>query len=86
MGFERANVVTTDIYFVLPTVYFQSQLIGKIYTEYGTAPNTAYCDISLHKFDAQLARALPGIHALSGRDYTSCFTGKGQFFVKICEI
>ena len=67
-------------------VYFQSQLTGKIYMEYGTAPNLAYYDISLHTFDVQLVQALPGIHALSGCNSTSCFIGKGQYVLKICEI
>ena len=54
--------------------------------EYGTAPNLAYYDISLHTFDAQLVQAFAGIHALSVCDSTSCFIGKGQYVLKICEI
>ena len=61
-------------------------MTGKIYMEYETAPNLAYYDISLHTFDAQLVQALAGIHALSGFDSTSCFIGKGQYVLKICEI
>ena len=42
LGFERVNVVTIDTDVVVIAVYFQSQLTGKIYMEYGTAPNLAY--------------------------------------------
>ena len=86
MGLERVNVVTIDTDVVVPTIYFQSQLTGKIYMKYGTDPNLAYYDISLHTSDAQLVQALPGIHALSGCDSTSCFIGKGRYVLKICEI
>ena len=86
LGFERVNVVTIDTDFVVLAVYFQSQLTGKIYMEYGTAPNLAYYDISLHTFDAQLVQALPGTNALSGCDSTSCFIEKGRYVLKICEI
>ena len=86
LGFEQVNVVTIDTDVVVLAVYFQSQLTGKIYMEYGTAPNLAYYDISLHTFNAQLVQALPGIHALSGGDSTSCFIGKGWYVLKICEI
>ena len=61
LGFERVNVVSIDTDVVVLAVYFQSQLTGKIYMEYGTAPNLAYYNISLHTFDAQLVQALPGI-------------------------
>ena len=86
LGFERVHVVTIDTEVVVLAVYFQSQLTGKIYMEYGTAPNLAYCDISLHTFDAQLVQALPGIDAVSGCDSTSCFIGKGRYVLNICEI
>ena len=86
MGFERVNVVTIDTDVVVLAVYFQSQLTGKIFMEYVTAPNLAYYDISLHTFDAQLVQAFAGIHALSVCDSTSCFIGKGQYVLKICEI
>ena len=86
LGFERVNVVTTDTDVVELAVYFQWQLTGKIYMEYGTAPNLAYYDNSLHIFDAQLVQALPGIHALSGCDSTSCFIGKGRHVLKTCEM
>ena len=86
LGFERVNVATIDTDVVVLAVYFQSQLTGKMYMEYGTAPNLAYYDISLHTFDVQLVQALPGIHALSGCNSASCFIGKGQYVLKICEI
>ena len=54
--------------------------------EYGTAPNLAYYDISLHTFDAQLVQALLGTNALSGCDSTSCFIEKGRYVLKIREI
>ena len=53
-------------------------MTGKVYMEYGTTPNLAYYNVSTHKFDDQLIQALPGIHALSGCDSTSCLTGKGR--------
>ena len=80
LGFERFNTVTIDTDVVVFADYFQSKLTGKIYMQYGTAPNLAYYNISLHTFDAQLVQALPEIHALSGCDFTSCFIGKSRCF------
>ena len=68
----------TDVAVFAP--YFQSQMNGKIYMEYETAPNLTNLHISLRKFDDQLVRALPGIHAVSGCDSTSCFTENGRCF------
>ena len=46
LGFERFNTVTIDTDVVVFADYFQSKLTGKIYMQYGTAPNLAYYDIS----------------------------------------
>ena len=86
LRFERFNVVTIDTGVVVLANYFQSKLTGKIYMQFGTAPNLAYYDISLHTFDAQLVQALPEIHAFSGCDFISCFIGKSRYVLKICEI
>ena len=86
LGFKRFNVVTIDTDVIVLADYFQSKLTGKIYMQFGTAPNLSYYNISLHTFDARLVQALPEIHAFSGCDFTSYFIGKSRYVLKICEI
>ena len=50
LRFERFNVVTSDTDVVVLADYFQSKLAGKISMQFGTAPNLAYYDISLHTY------------------------------------
>ena len=83
-SFSAQFDVDTDVAVFAP--YFQSQMNGKIYMEYGTAPNLTNLHISLRKFDDQLVRALPGIHAVSGCDSTSCFTENGRCFQDMWNI
>ena len=78
LGFERVNIISIDTDVAVLAVYYQSILDGKIFLEYGTATNVQKFDISSNSLNESLVKALPGIHALSGCDSTSCFSGKGN--------
>ena len=78
-GFERVNIVTVDTDVAILGIYFQSMLNGKIYLQYGTSPATTLYDLPENLSDRSLVQALPGLHAFSGCDTTSCFKGKGTF-------
>ena len=58
-------------------MYFQSMLNGKIYLQYGTSSANTLYDLSENPLDRNIVQALPGLHAFSGCDTTSCFEGKG---------
>ena len=49
----------------------------KIYLQYGTSSATTLYDLSENSLNRSLVQALPGLHAFSGCDTTSCFEGKG---------
>ena len=55
-------------------MYFQSMFNWKIYLQYRTSSASTLHDLSM---DRSLVQALPGLHAFSGFDKTSCFEGKG---------
>ena len=57
-------------------MYFQSILNGKIDLQYGTSSATTLYDLSENSLDKRFVQALPGLHAFSGCDTTSCFEGK----------
>ena len=52
-------------------------LNGKIYLQYGTSSATTLYELSENSLDKSLVQALPGLHAFSGCNTTSCFEGKG---------
>ena len=58
-------------------MYFQSILDGKIDLQYGTSSATTLYDLSENSLDRNLVQDLPGLHAFSGCDTTSCSEGKG---------
>ena len=58
-------------------MYFQSMLNEKIYLQYGTSSANTLYDLSENPLDRNIVQALPGLHAFSGCDTTSCFEGKG---------
>ena len=67
----------TDTDVAILGMYFQSILNGKIYLQYGTSSSTTLYDLSENSLDS-LVQALPGLHAFSGCDTTSCFEGNGN--------
>lgn len=84
LGFEQVNIITIDTDIAILAIYFQSILDGKIYLEFGTSTRIQLFDILANTMDDRLIHSLPGIHALSGCDSTSCFEGKGK--VKILKL
>ena len=77
IGFERVNTVTVDTDVAILGMYFQSMLNGKIYLQHGTSSATTLYDLSDNSLDRSLVQALPGLHAFSGGETTSCFEGRG---------
>ena len=77
IGFERVNIVTVDTDVAILGMYFRSMLTGKIYLQYGASSAATLFDLSENSLNRSLAQSLPGLHAFSGCDTTSCFEGKG---------
>ena len=76
-GFGRVNIVTVDTDVAILGMYFRSMLTGKIYLQYGASSAATLFDLSENSLNRSLAQSLPGLHAFSGCDTTSCFEGKG---------
>ena len=77
IGFERAKLVTADTDVAILGMYFQFMLNVKIYLHYGASSAMTLYDLSENLLDRSFAQALPGLHAFSGSNTTSCFEGKG---------
>ena len=54
-------------------MYLQSSIQEEIYLDYGTSAELAIFNVSGNSLEKEMVNALPGIHAISGCDSTSCF-------------
>ena len=77
LGFSAVNIITVDSDVAILALYYQSRLDISLYLEMGTGSKTKIYDISSNSIDYRLQQALPSLHALSGCDSTSCFSGIG---------
>ena len=59
-------------------LYYQQKIKADLLLEIGTGPNLKIIDISTHDLPVDVTDALPGLHAISGCDTTSCFIGIGK--------
>ena len=59
-------------------LYYQQKIKADLLLKIGTGPNLKIIDISTHDLPVDVTDALPGLHAISGCDTTSCFIGIGK--------
>ena len=78
MGFLRANIATVDFDVAILSLYYHSRVGAHSSLEYGTSKRTVIFDIVTNTVDKNVRDALPGLHALTGCDSTSCFSGQGK--------
>ena len=78
LGFLRVNIVAVDFNVYLPSLYYQSRVGAHLSLEYGSSKKTVIFDIAANTVDKDLIDALPGLHALTGCDSASCFSGQGM--------
>ena len=78
LGFSSVNIVTVDSDVGILALYYQSKLDVSICLEMGTSSKIQIFDISSNSVDSLIREALPSLHALSGCDSTSCFSGIGK--------
>lgn len=69
LGFDRVTIATIDT-----GVAIQRET----YLEDGTSTELAMFNVSGNTLEKEIVNVLPGIHAISGWDWTSCFHGKGM--------
>ena len=66
----------TDV-FVL-ALAFKSFVPSSVYIKCGTQARTRYIDITHQRHGSEVYRCLPGLHAFTGCDTGSAFSGKGK--------
>ena len=76
LGFLRRNIVTVDSGVAILSLYYQSIVGAHLSLEYGTSKKTVIFDIAANTVDKDFRDILPGLHALTGCDSTSCFFGQ----------
>ena len=78
LGFESVNIITVDSDVAILSLYYQRRIDLSIYLEFGTGRKTSLFDIASNDVDDDLKEVLPALHALTGCDSTSCFSGQGK--------
>ena len=78
LGFEQVKIVTVDSDVAILALYFQSKITCNMFLEFGTGNRRVIYDISKHFIEQEICDALPGIHAVTGCDTTSCFNSIGK--------
>ena len=75
LGCQKVRIVTVDSDNGILALYYQQKINADLLLEIGTGPNLKIIDISSHDLPVDITDALPGLHATSGCDTTSCFIG-----------
>ena len=78
LGFSSVNIVTVDSDVAILSLYYQTKLDISLYLELGTGSRVRIFNISSKSIDGQITNVLPSLHAISGCDSTSCFSGIGK--------
>ena len=60
-------------------MYYQHRLDLKLFLQIGTGSKENIFDIQTNNLSIDVVDALPAVHALSGYDSTSSFSGIGKF-------
>ena len=87
LGFESASIITVDSDVAILSMYYQHRLDVKLFLRIGTGSKEKIFDIQTNDLSIDAVDALPAVHALSGCDSTSSFSGIGKvkFFKTVCK-
>ena len=87
LGFESASIITVDSDVAILSIYYQHRLDVKLFLRIGTGSKEKIFDIQTNDLSIDVVDALPAVHALSGCDSTSSFSGIGKvkFFKTVCK-
>ena len=87
LGFESASIITVDSDVAILSMYYQHRLDVKLFLRIGTGSKEKIFDIQTNDLSIDAVDALPVVHALSGCDSTSSFSGIGKvkFFKTVCK-
>ena len=87
LGFESASIITVDSDVAILSVYYQHRLDLKLFLQTGTGTKEKLFDVQTNDLSIDVVDALPAVHALSGCDFTSSFSGIGKvkFFKTLCK-
>ena len=77
-GFQAIKIITVDSDVAILAIYFQPQISARIFLQMGTGRREKTYLINSINIPEEERKALPSIHALSGCDSTSCFSGFGK--------
>ena len=78
LGFNRVRIATVDSDVGVLSLYYKELIQANLILEFGSGSKEMIYDIDGADIPAQLAKALPALHALSGCDSTSSFSGIGK--------
>ena len=70
--------MTVDTDIGILALYYSLYLQINVYLQLGSGGSIRYLDINENEIEDDVKRALPGLHAFTGCDSTSCFVGKGK--------
>ena len=87
LGFESASIINVDSDVAILSIYYQHRLDVKLFLRMGTGSKEKIFDIQTNNLSIDVVDALPTVHALSGCDSTSLFSGieKVKFFKTVCK-
>ena len=87
LGFESASIINVDSDVAILSIYYQHRLDVKLFLRIGTGSKEKIFDIQTNDLSIDVVDALPAVHALSGCDSTSSFSGIGKvkFFKTVCK-
>ena len=77
-GFSGIKIVTVDTDVLVLALYHQLSLSISLYVEIGSGSKAKIFDIRSNTLLSSVSETLPSVHALSGCDSTSSFTGNGK--------
>lgn len=78
LGFDSVNIITVDSDVAILSLHFQPKLDVEIYLQMGTGFRERIYQVGSNDLSLEVLDALPSIHALSGCDSTSAFSGIGK--------
>ena len=78
LGFNSVHIVTVDSDVAILSLHFQPKLDVDIYLQMATGFHERNYQIRSNYFSPEVLDALPSIHAISGCDSTSAFSGFGK--------
>ena len=86
-GSKSASIITVDSDLAILLMYYQYKLDLKLFLQMGSGSKGNIFNIQTSDLSTDAVDALPAVHALSGCDSTTSFSGIGKvkFFKSVCK-